>query len=185
MKAATRAPAHLPAARTLVMIAITGKPPDGELRRLIAEDVLPDATSAEDAIGSTIMDDRYFAAMPGLKGRIARRLPLLLAEIAEVLLRGKDYDAVLTWSDQPSIVTAAVMRFWRRRPATVAIMFFPSAPKKAIPLRLVQKGIDRFLVWPPLQRRFMEKELRDSGRAVRRCPRAGRHEVLASDGRPR
>ena len=137
----------------------TGKLPDEELRRLIAEDAIPDATSAEDAIGSTIIDNRYFAAMPGLRGRVARRMPLLLAEIAEVILRGKDYDAVLTWSDQPSIVTAAVMRFCRRRPATVAILFWPSKPKKAIPLSLVQKGIDRFLVFAPLQRRYVQKEL--------------------------
>jgi glycosyltransferase involved in cell wall biosynthesis len=150
--------AHLPHARTLVLSG-AGKPPDEELRRLIAEDVMPDATSAEDAIGATIVDDRYFAAMPGLWGRIARRMPLLAAEIAEVLLRGKDYDAVVTWSDLPSIVTAGLMRFSRRRPATVAILFWPSKPKKAVPLKLVKKGIDRFLIWPPLQRRFVQEEL--------------------------
>jgi glycosyltransferase involved in cell wall biosynthesis len=155
---ASSEPAHLPRARTLVL-SVIGKPPDEELRQLIAEDVIPDATSAEDAIGSTIVDDRYFAAMPGLRGRIARRMPLVLAEIAEVLLRGKDYDAVLTWSDQASIVTAAVMRFCRRRPATVAILYWPSKRKKAVPLSLVQKGIDRFLVPAPLQRRFVQEEL--------------------------
>jgi glycosyltransferase involved in cell wall biosynthesis len=146
--------------RTLVLSVAGNLPDDEELRRLIAEDVVPDATSAEDAIGSTMIDDRYFAAMPGLRGRIARRMPLLLAGIAEVLLRGKDYDAVLTWSDQPSIVTAAVMRFWRHRPATIAILFWPSKPKKAVPLRLAQEGIDRFLLWPPLQRRFVQDQLR-------------------------
>jgi glycosyltransferase involved in cell wall biosynthesis len=156
---ASRAPADLPRRRTLVISAVS-KPPAEELRRLVAEDVIPDVTSAEDAIGGTILfEDRYFAVMPGLRGRIARRMPLLLAEIAEVLLCGKDYDAVLTWSDQPSIVTAAVMRLWRRRPAMVAVLFWPSKPKKALPLRLVHKGIDRFLVWPPLQRRFVEEKL--------------------------
>jgi glycosyltransferase involved in cell wall biosynthesis len=150
--------APLPRARTLV-VSVISKPPDEELRRLIAENVIPDATSAEDAIGGTTIDDRYFEALPGLRGRIARRMPLLLAEIAEVLLRGRYYDAVLTWSDQPSIVTAAVMRVCRRRPATVAILFWPSKPKKAVPLSLVHKGIDRFLVWPPLQRRFVQEKL--------------------------
>jgi glycosyltransferase involved in cell wall biosynthesis len=151
--------AHPPRARTLVLSITGGKPPDEELRRLIAEDVIPDATSAEDAIGGTIIDNRYFAAMPGLRGRIARHMPLLLAEIAEVLFRGKDYDAVLTWSEKPSIVMAAVMRFCRRRPATVAILFWPSRPKKAVPLRLVKNGIDRFLVCSPLQRRFVQDGL--------------------------
>jgi glycosyltransferase involved in cell wall biosynthesis len=155
---AVKVPAHLIPRRTLVVSAV-GKLPDEELRRLIAEDVIPDAVSAEDAIGSTTVDDRYVAAMPGLRGRIARRMPLLLAVIAEVLRRGKDYDAVLTWSDQPSIIIAAVMRLWRRRPATVAILFWPSKPKKSLSLRLVQKGIDRFLVPAPLQRRFVQEEL--------------------------
>ena len=144
--------------RTLVL-ADRGKPPDPELRRLIATDVIPDVVSAEDAIGATCVDDRWFAAMPGLRGWVFRCLPLLLAQALELWLRGAQYDAVLTWSDWPSIVTAGVMFFWRGRPAHVAILMWPSKPKKAIPLRLVQRSIDRVVVGAPLQRRFLQEKL--------------------------
>ena len=44
-----------------LLVAGTGKPPEAELRRLIADDAMPDAVSAEDAIGATSVDDRLFA----------------------------------------------------------------------------------------------------------------------------
>jgi hypothetical protein len=83
---------------------------------------MPDATSAEDAVGATILDDRYFAAMKGLRGRIARCVPYLSLRVAVVVLHGKEYDAVLSWSDLPAIVIAALMRLQRRRPAHIAIL---------------------------------------------------------------
>jgi glycosyltransferase involved in cell wall biosynthesis len=144
--------------RTLVL-AGRGKPPDAELRRLIASDVIPDVVSSEDAIGATCVDDRWFAAKPGLRGWILRCLPLLLAQMIELCAQGGQYDAVLTWSDWPSIAAAAVMCGWRRRPAHVAILMWPSKPKKAIPLRLVQRRIDRVVVDAPLQRRFLQEKL--------------------------
>lgn len=133
--------------------------PDEELRRQVAADLVPDAVSIDDAIGATLIDDRYFAALPGLRGRILRELPRPIAQSLEVLLRGRHYDAVLTWSDPPAIKIAASIRFWRRRPAHVAILMWPSKPKKAIPLRLLQRAIDRIVVPSPLQRRFLEVDL--------------------------
>ena len=133
--------------------------PDEDLRRQIAADLVPDAVSVDDAIGATTIDDRYFAAMPGLRGRIMRKLPRSIAQSVEILVRGKHYDAVLTWSDLPAIKAAGMMRLWRDRPAHVAILMWPSKPKKAIPLRLVQRAIDRIIVWPPLQRQFVEVAL--------------------------
>ena len=45
------------------------------------------------------------------------------------------------------------------RPAHVAILMWPSKPKKAIPLGMIQRGIDRFIVCAPRQRQFVEQEL--------------------------
>jgi glycosyltransferase involved in cell wall biosynthesis len=144
--------------RSLV-VAGTGKPPEAELRRLIADDAMPDAVSAEDAIGATVLDDRLFAEMRGIRGRLVRRLPLRAAQAIEVLVRGREYDAILSWSDDAAIMIAALMRIWWRRPAHVAILYWPSKPKKAIPLRAVHRGIDRFMSWPPLQHRFLEEQI--------------------------
>ena len=130
-----------------------------ELRRLIAEDAAPDAVSAEDAIGATYVDAQYLARVPGRRGDLVRRLPFVAAQTAEVLLHGKDHDAVLSWSDVPAIAVAGATYAQRRRPAHVAILMWPSRLKKAALLRLTHHAIDRFIVPSPLQRRFLEDRL--------------------------
>ncbi len=72
--------------RTLV-VAGRGKPAEDELRRLIAEDAIPDAVSAEDPLDPTFVDDRLIATVPGLRGRLVRRLPYRLAQVVEVMAR--------------------------------------------------------------------------------------------------
>jgi glycosyltransferase involved in cell wall biosynthesis len=157
--AATR-PASRPApARRTLVIAGPGKPPEPELRARIAAGLMPDVVSAEDAIGAVVVDDRHVAALPGRRGRVLRRLPLIAAQLVEVWQRGREFDAVLTWGDRPAIAIGALMRLRRRRPAHVAILMWPSKRKKAALLRHVLGGIDRFIVWPPLQRRFVQDEL--------------------------
>jgi glycosyltransferase involved in cell wall biosynthesis len=142
-----------------MVIAGSGKPPEAELRQRITDDVMPDVVSAEDAVGATIVDDRYLAALPGARGRLLRRLPLPAAQAAEALLRGGAYDAVVTWGDLPAIAVGAALRVRRRRPPHVAILMWPSKTKKATLLRLAIPGIDRYIVWPPVQRRFVEERL--------------------------
>ena len=141
------------------MLAGHGAHTRDELRRLIAEDAAPDAVSAEDAIGATYVDAHYLAQVPGRRGDLARRLPLVAGQTAEVLLDGKDHDAVLTWSDMPAIAVAGATYLQRRRPAHVAILMWPSKLKKAALLRLTHRAIDRFIVPSPLQRRFLEERL--------------------------
>jgi glycosyltransferase involved in cell wall biosynthesis len=126
---------------------------------MLAEDAAPDAVSAEDAIGPTFVDAQYLARVPGRRGELVRRLPLVAAQTGEVLLHGKEHDAVLTWSDLPAIAVAGAMHVQRRRPAHVAILMWPSKLKKAALLRLTHHAIDRFIVPSPLQRTFMEQKL--------------------------
>jgi glycosyltransferase involved in cell wall biosynthesis len=143
--------------RTLVFTSRQQKPPDAELRRLIAADQLPDTVSADDAIGATIVDDRYFER----RGRLVDRLPLLAAQALELLLRGADYDAVVTWGERHSAVIAAVLRLRRRPSAHVAILIWPSKTNKGqLSLRPACRWIDRFIVPSPLQRAFAEETLR-------------------------
>jgi glycosyltransferase involved in cell wall biosynthesis len=144
--------------KTLI-IAGWGKLPESEIREQIARDQMPDVISAEAAIGGFYVDNRLFATLPGLRGRVMRRLPFRIAQLAEAFLRRRDYDAVLTWGDISTVLFAAAMRLWPNRPALVAIPIWPSKPKKAIPLRLVRGSIDRVVMWPPLQRRFLEDRL--------------------------
>ncbi|HEX3617973.1 MAG TPA: glycosyltransferase family 4 protein [Solirubrobacteraceae bacterium] len=136
-----------------------GKPPDAELVRRIAADEIPDVVSPDAPLAPTYLDDRLFASMTGLSGWLARHLPYRAAQVVEVYLRAPSYDLVVAWSDVPAILIAATLRLVPRRPALVAIVMWPSKPKKAIPLRLVQGGIDRFVHFAPLQRAFLEERL--------------------------
>ena len=152
-------PRRSPANRRTLVVAGPGKPPEAELRRRITEDLMPDVVSAEDAVGATLCDDRYFAGLPGLRGRLLRRLPLIAAQAIEVLVQSRRHDAVLTWGDLPAVVVGGVLRLRRRRPAHVAILMWPSKTKKAALLRHALPGIDRYIVWPPVQRRFVQEQL--------------------------
>ena len=147
-----------PALRTLI-VAGGGKPADETIRALIDSDDIPDVLSAESAIGGVFIDDRYFAALASRRGRRLARLPLAIAQAIEVRRIGADFDAVLTWGDRPSLVIATAMLGQRQRPAHVAILMWPSRLTKALPLALLQRRIDRFIAWPPLQRRFLEQGL--------------------------
>jgi glycosyltransferase involved in cell wall biosynthesis len=142
-----------------MVIAGNGKPSQASLRAMIADDLMPDVVSAEERLGATHIDDRYFATVPGLRGALLRKLPLALAQSLVILTAGRRYDAVLTWSDKPSLLTAAIMRPWRRRPAHVAILMWPSRPKKARPLALLHRGMDRIIACAPLQRRYLQDRI--------------------------
>jgi glycosyltransferase involved in cell wall biosynthesis/dienelactone hydrolase len=150
--------ANLPTLRTLV-IARPRKATVEELRRQIAADLMPDVVGPDDAIGATHVDERFLAALPGLRGAVCRRLPLAIAQPLAVWLRGRYYDAVVTWSDRPAIAMATLMLLWKRRPAHVAILMWPSKRRKAIPLRVVGRAVDRFITPSPLQRRFVQEQL--------------------------
>jgi glycosyltransferase involved in cell wall biosynthesis len=141
------------------VIARPRKATVSELRRQIASDLMPDVVGPDDAIGATHIDAGFLEALAGLGGAVCRRLPLSMAQPLAVLLRGRYYDAVVTWSDQPVIVMATLMLLWKRRPAHVAILMWPSKRKKVIPLRVVQRGVDRFITPSPLQRRFVQERL--------------------------
>lgn len=149
---------NVPTLRTLVN-ARPRKVGVDELRRQIASDLEPDVVGSDDAIGATHIDEAFLAALPGLGGAVCRRLPLSMAQPLAVLLRGRYYDAVVTWSDQPVIVMATLMLLWKRRPAHVAILMWPSKRRKAIPLRVVRRRVDRFITTSPLQQRFVRERL--------------------------
>ncbi len=155
------APARLPSGRrvrTMVLTSRQGKPAEAVLRQAIAADQLPNTVSADDAIGATLVDERYIAALPGPIGRVMSRLPLLGAQALVVLFTAGRYDAIVTWGERHTLMVAAVQRLVPRRVGHVAILMWPSKRNRAL-LRTLFRRIDRFLVWPPRQRRYTEEEL--------------------------
>jgi glycosyltransferase involved in cell wall biosynthesis len=148
----------VPVRRTLVLTSAQGKPSQDEIRRAIAADAAPDAVSVDDGIGATILDERYIAAATGLRGRLLRRLPFLLAQAVEVFLHANDYDAIVTWGERHSLMVAVVLGLRRRRPGHVAILVWPSKRNRPL-MRFVLRDVDRFIVYSPLQRLYAESRL--------------------------
>ena len=161
--------ARLPGTRGLELVrADSGRPPEVVLRQMIASDHRPDAFSINDALGLRRLDDEYFAALPGIRGGILRRLPLIAAQLLEVLRLRSDVELVLSWSEAVVLPVALLMLLLRRRPAHIGVLLWISKPKKALPLGLVKGGVDRFLVPAPLQRRFALERL---GLSAKQVPR--------------
>ncbi|HEX3617944.1 MAG TPA: glycosyltransferase family 4 protein [Solirubrobacteraceae bacterium] len=144
--------------RTL-LVAGPRKPPEAQLRAQIASDEMPDTMWFEDAIGAMSVDEDLLATVPGLPGRLLRALPFLLAQAIETFRRRRDVDAAFCWGEIPSITTALVLTF-SRRPVLAALLLWPSKPKKAIPLRILARRIDVWLVPSPLQADFVRDRLK-------------------------
>jgi glycosyltransferase involved in cell wall biosynthesis len=138
-------------------IAGPGQMSRAEWRRLVAEDAMPDGLVADAAIGAVYVDERYLEALP--ERAVLRRLPFLAAQAVVARRHGRRFDALLSWSDRRAIAVGSLARLWPRRPAHVAILMWPSAPKKAPLLRFALGGIDRLIVPPRSQRAFLEERL--------------------------
>jgi glycosyltransferase involved in cell wall biosynthesis len=147
-----------------------GWPPREELRRLIEDDRVSNILALHDALGVTVLDGRYLAAQPGAWGRLLRRAPFRIAQAAEIVRRRREFDAVLTWGERDAVRVGALMCLLPRRPAHVSILFWISRWRKALPLRLVHRGIDRMILGSPLQYRFALHTLRLPEKKVARIP---------------
>lgn len=131
-----------------------GWPPAEELRRLIAHDRMSNVLALHDALGMTTLDRRYLRGIRGTWGRLLRRMPFRVAQAVELVRRRKDVDAMLTWGERDAVWVSSLMLLLRRRPAHVSILFWPAKRKKALPLRVVQHGVDRMIIPSPLQRQL-------------------------------
>jgi glycosyltransferase involved in cell wall biosynthesis len=159
------------APRILVLASSAQKPDDEKIRRLVAEDIVPDALLAEDALGASSLDERGLAAVAGLRGRLLRRLPVSVALSVEAWLRRDEFDVVLSWGERTAFSMALLLAFTRtRRVGHIAILMWPfessssSAIKRllkrtALPV-LARRGIDRLCVPAPYQRELVTQRWR-------------------------
>ena len=135
------------------------RPPVDELRRLIDADRHPDVLALEDALGATLLDEHYLAAVGGRWGMVLRRLPSPLNAVIEAFRRRHDYDVLVTWAERLAFPLAALLWIRRARTPHLAILFWVSKPKKAVPLRLLHRGMARVLLPTDAQRRFARDRL--------------------------
>ncbi len=162
--------------RTLMVSSRKGIEGDGwpardQVRRLIDEDQMSNIIALHDALGVIVLDGPYLEALSGKWGRLLRRIPFRLAQALEIARRRNEFDAILTWGERDAIRTGALMHLFRRRPPHVSVLFWISRWKKALPLRLTHRGIDRMIIGAPLQHRFALDVLRLPERKVVRILR--------------
>lgn len=135
-----------------------GWPDRRELARRIAADESPDVLGLH--LGAMPVDEEYLDRYPGLAGRVLRLFPLALAQGLVALRRGRDYDLVLSWSEPATYVLATLQLLSRRRLRHVSVHSWISKPKKAVPLKLLHRSIERLIIPPSQQHAFAVHRLR-------------------------
>jgi glycosyltransferase involved in cell wall biosynthesis len=115
---------------------------------------MPDVLALDDGLSLECVDERYFAAIAGRRGRLLRRLPLVVAQCIEIIRVRREIELILSWSEAVAIPVASLLQLVRRRPAHVGILMWVSKPKKALPLRLLWRRFDGIVVPAPRQYRF-------------------------------
>jgi glycosyltransferase involved in cell wall biosynthesis len=149
----------------MVVVNIAGRRSAEELRRLAAQDVMPDGILADDAFGAASLDDHDLAQVSGLRGSIIRRLPIPVALALEAWWRRSEFDVVLSWSERVAFPLALLFALTpRRRTGHIAILMWPFNADDPSALRrwlkrtayriLARHGMDRLCLPSPRQRQL-------------------------------
>lgn len=135
-----------------------GWPAREELERRIAADEVPDLLTLH--LHATPVDEAYLQRCPGPRGSVLRLLPLPVAQALVALREREAYDVVLTWSEPATYVLALLVLLTRSDLQHVSVHSWISKPKKAVPLKLLHRGIRRMVVPPATQHAFALRWLR-------------------------
>ena len=125
-----------------------------EQRQKEAADKCPQESLFEETLNADVIDARYLQSWRSrsLFTRFFYKIiPLLFLQALIVYQQRRHYDVVISWDDRFALIYALLLRLTRSRSRHVAILSWMPPPKKALTLRLVQKGIDRIVLWSQTQ----------------------------------
>jgi glycosyltransferase involved in cell wall biosynthesis len=146
--------------RTLTLVTVGSSYPDpDELLKLEAEDKHTRASLFPRTLNADLLDEKYLEKLPRWRRLLYSPFPIWLAQVIEAYFQRRNYDAVLSWSEQLAIAFALLLRLTRTRVPHVALLYSISKSKKAKLLRLAQKNIDRLILWTSSQHDFALNEL--------------------------
>ncbi len=109
----------------------------------------------EETLNADVIDSQYLQDLRSrslIMSLFYKLLPITLLQALIVYRQRRRYDVVVSWDDRFALVYAFLLRLTRSRSHYVAILSWMPPPKKALALRLVQKGIDRIILWSETQR---------------------------------
>ena len=113
---------------------------------------MPRFSVFENELGTICHDLKMIDQAPLIRRMLYRFMPQYLALAIEVFRIRKDYDVVVTWSEQVTIFFALLQTFSRVRKAHVAMIYWMSKPNIKGLLRLVHRNIDCIVTWSSRQR---------------------------------
>lgn len=119
----------------------------------------PRSLLLEDVLGCDVLDESAIEGVPGMRGRIYRRLPSFVAQALEAHRRSSSYDVVITWSERHTVAVAGLFAIFRVPTPHLALMFWLSKPSVRFPMRVFRSGVDRIITWSSVQRSVAIKEI--------------------------
>lgn len=135
--------------RTLIVFApsTTSRSDRAEQQRREANDESPRKLLFEEALSGDVLDTAQFVSLPWFLRALYRLLPAPVSLALEAYRRRNRYDVVVSWDDRIAVIYAFLLVLGRSRSRHVAIVSWMATLKKGIILKLVQRGIDRILVF--------------------------------------
>lgn len=132
----------------LVSTRIPTPDPEKEQRNEQPRDSLFNRT-----LGTVVINEAYLAKMPpGWRRMIYRHLPTFAAQVLETYIVKKRFDVILSWSDQNGLLMGLLLKLTHSRFPHVAMMYWPSKPKKANLLKMVHPYISTLCLWTSTHR---------------------------------
>ena len=129
------------------------------LQRREAADEAPRVSLFESVLHADVMGARMVAAAPPRRRWLYRIVPRALAQPLEAFFLRDAYDAIVSWSEEPLILFALILKLARARKPHVGICYWISPLRKALLLRFVESHIDRFCMMSSSQREFALEKL--------------------------
>lgn len=83
------------------------------------------------------------------------RAPVWWRMASEILRRGDEYDAVVTWGEKLTLAVAAQQRFARIRKPHIAMMYYFDKPNIKYPMKLFGNTLHSVVTWTTVQRNVL------------------------------
>jgi glycosyltransferase involved in cell wall biosynthesis len=142
--------------RTLLILAPEVRHLDHtEQHKREAADECPRISLLEDTLSADVLDGAYLQSLSGLPRMLCKLLPAPIVQAWMAYRRRRRYDVVISWDDRVAVIYAFLLKLTRSRSRHVAILSWMAPPKKAFTLKLVQKHIDRIILWSESQKALL------------------------------
>lgn len=120
-----------------------------------AADESPRISLLEDSLSADVIDGSYLQSLSGLQRVLHKLLPAPVVQAWIAYRLRRHYDVVINWDDRVAVIYALLLKLTRSRSRHVAILSWMAPPKKAFTLKLVQKHIDRIILWSESQKALL------------------------------